>query len=96
MIVVCTPVDLENSYIDWNVAIKFSPSLILDHKVFPLSEDDASFTFAVSNPTDVWALQKAEQEAKSLKMKYAMKVVFVIVSEKSMEDVLERYKEHIR
>ena len=80
-------VSLRDKYIDWNLVKRFTPSLILDHKCFPLAENEFALTVAVVNPLDVWVLKKAEEEARGLKLK------LVLVSRADMSDVIERYRQ---
>jgi len=56
-------VSLKNRYIDWDLVKGFSSALILDHKCFPLQKDEWSVTFAITNPLDVWALKRIEEES---------------------------------
>jgi hypothetical protein len=83
-------VSLKDKYIDWALVKQFSPSLILDFRCFPVSRDERSVTMAVNNPLDAWALQKAEEEAKGLKLK------LVLVSLEDMEEAMHRYREYVR
>jgi type IV pilus assembly protein PilB len=83
-------VSLRDQYIDWNFIKDFSPSLILDYRCFPVKRDDFTVTMAVTNPLDVWVLEKAEQEARGLKLK------LVLVLGEDMREVIERYKQFVR
>ncbi|MFH0838755.1 MAG: hypothetical protein V1893_01030 [Candidatus Omnitrophota bacterium] len=84
-------VSLKNKYIHWNLVKQFSPSFILDYKCFPVKKDEWSITMAITNPLDAWVLKKAEEAAGG-----GTKIQFVLVSHADMEEVIERYKEHIR
>lgn len=83
-------VSLKNKYIDWNFVKGFSSSLILDHKCFPVKTDERTLTIAIINPLDVWALKKSEDESKGLK------VIWVLVSQKDMQEVIQKYQQYIR
>lgn len=83
-------VSLKYKYIDWQLAKQFSLTLILDYKCFPIAKDDWSLTVAITNPLDVWAIKRAEEEARGLKLK------LVLVSEGDMKEVIQRYQQHIR
>jgi type IV pilus assembly protein PilB len=83
-------VSLKNKYIDWNLVKGFSSSLILDYKCFPIQEDGRAVTFATTNPLDVWAFKKSEEETKGLQTK------FVLVTQEDMEDVIQRYQQYMR
>ena len=86
-------VTLKDKYIDWALVTKFSASLVLDNKCFPISQDDASVTMAVNNPLDVWGVKRAEEEAGTLG---GLKVKLVLVSKADLEEVIDRYKIYIR
>jgi type IV pilus assembly protein PilB len=83
-------VSLKNRYIDWKLVKDFSASLILNHRCFPLNRDRFSVTVAIANPLDAWALKRAEEEAKGLKLK------LVLVSGSDMDGVILRYKQYMR
>ncbi|MCM8831021.1 MAG: hypothetical protein NC918_02370 [Candidatus Omnitrophica bacterium] len=83
-------INLANSYIDMNLTKKFSATLIVDHKCFPIKIDDFSVTFAINNPLDAWTIKKAEEEAGALKAK------FVLVTKADLEDAIKRYKQYMR
>jgi len=81
---------LKYKYMDWQLAKRFSPALILDYKCFPIAKDERSVTIAITNPLDVWAIKRAEEEARGLKLK------LVLVSEGDMQEVIQRYQQYIR
>jgi len=83
-------VSLKNRYIDWRFVKNFSASLILNHRCFPVSKDKFSVTIAITNPLDVWALKRSEEEAGGLKLEP------VLVSEGDMDGVIRRYKQYMR
>lgn len=83
-------VSLKYKYIDWHLAKQFSLGLILDYKCFPIAKDEWSVTVAITNPLDVWALKKAEEGARGLKLK------LVLVSEGDMKEAIQRYQQYIR
>lgn len=83
-------ISLKSVNINWNFVNKFSAALILDHKCFPIHQDEESMTIAVSNPLDVWAIKKAEEDAGDLKLK------LVLVCEKDIEEAIGEYKRHMR
>jgi type IV pilus assembly protein PilB len=80
---------LENYYVEWDLTMKFSPSLILEHRCFPLREEREAVVVAMVNPLDAWALSKAESEAQSRKVK------FVLVRESDMREMQRRYRQHV-
>lgn len=79
---------LKSKDIDWSVADKFSASLISEHKCFPIAKDNSSVTVAITNPLDVWGLQKAEEEARGYKLKV------VLISEEDMQNIMQGYKQY--
>ncbi len=83
-------VSMKNKYIDWNFVKGFSSSLILDHKCFPVKKDEDSVTIAIINPLDVWALKKSEDESKGYK------VVWVLVSQAEMQELIQKYQQYIK
>lgn len=82
-------VELKNQYIDWQTAKSFSASLVIDYRYLPFKRDDSSVTIAVTNPFDIWALKKAEEEAMGLKLN------LVLVSRRDMDEAIQRYKKYI-
>ncbi len=77
-------------YVDWDFLGKFSPELILYHKCFPLKADDFTVTVAITNPLDVWAIRKVEEETRGYNVKY------VLVSMSDMAGAIKRYKEEFQ
>jgi type IV pilus assembly protein PilB len=83
-------VSIRHEYINWDLVGKFSPELILTHKCFPLSGDEFSVTVAITNPLDVWAIRKIEEEARGYTVNH------VLVSMNEMDGVIKRYKEEFQ
>jgi len=77
---------VKNFYIDWDFVMKFSASLLLEYRCFPLARDGNSVTMGITNPLNAWAMAKAEEEARNLRVR------FVLVMESEMQDLLERYR----
>ena len=82
-------VSLQHQYVDMSLLKEFSTSLIVDHKCFPIKKDGRSVTMAITNPLDVWALKKAEDETRGLKLKLAL------VSEDDIKEVIKRYQQYM-
>ena len=82
-------VDIAKEKLDMDLARKFSSALIIDHKCFPLSEDDSTVTVAIINPLDAVALAKLEEEASPRTLK------LVIASEKDIDNVVQEYRKYI-
>lgn len=81
---------IRDKYIDWSLVAKFSSSLIVDHRCFPIEADEDYITFAINNPLDVWLLQEAERQSSPRKTKT------VLVSQSEMEECLLRYRKYLR
>ena len=82
-------VDLKNQYIDFELARKFSSSLIVDHKCFPLSKADDIIMVGIVNPLNAVAMTKIEEEAKPFNVK------FVLVSDDQLKEVIQQYRQSI-
>jgi len=80
---------LKNSYIDWPLATHFSPSLILDHKCFPVERTPYEMTFALTNNLDGWALTQIEQETRGYRLR------LVLITHSDMKELMNRYRQHI-
>jgi hypothetical protein len=84
-------VDLKNKYIDWEVVKRFSPTLVLDLKCFPIEENENGVVMiAISNPLDAWLLAQAEDQARGAPVK------FVLTAASDIEDAIVRYKQYLR
>jgi type II secretory ATPase GspE/PulE/Tfp pilus assembly ATPase PilB-like protein len=82
-------VDLKQQHIDMELARKFSTSLILDHKCFPLSEDEYTLTVAIVNPLNAVAINKMEEEASP------KNVNLVMVAESELSELIQNYRQYI-
>jgi type IV pilus assembly protein PilB len=83
-------VDLKYRYFDWKLMKGFSPSLILDFHCCVIAKDDSTVTVAITNPLDVWALKKAEEETRGRMLK------LVLVSEEDMREAIGQYRLYIQ
>lgn len=81
---------LKNRYIDWKFVKGFSPTLVVDHRCFPVERKGFALTFAITNPLDAWAQEKAKEEALGLKAS------FVLVLESEMDEIIKRYRDFLR
>jgi type IV pilus assembly protein PilB len=79
-------VSLKKEDVDWDLALKFSASLVTDHKCLPVRADKETVTLAITNPLDVWVLDKAEKEAAPRKLK----VVLTTLSD--MDEMIKEYR----
>lgn len=82
-------VNIKEQHIDMELARKFSTSLILDHKFFPIKQDDYSVTVAIINPLNAVAISKIQEEANP------RNVNLVLVDEKDLEEVIKNYRQYI-
>ncbi len=82
-------VQLKNFYVDWDLVMKFSASLILDHRCFPLRRDGDTVIVGITNPLDAWALSVVKAETKG----YVSKLV--LVTESEMRELLDRYRQYV-
>ncbi|MFH1640632.1 MAG: hypothetical protein ABIA66_01575 [Candidatus Omnitrophota bacterium] len=83
-------VRLKNKYIDWSLVKQFSSSLILDYKCFPVEKNDLAVTIAITNPLDVWAMQKCEEEVRPLRLK------LVLTTQEDIKEATDRYQQYLR
>ena len=81
---------LKDRYLNWEFLKQFSPSLILEYRCFPVEKDDFSVVIAITNPMDIWALKKCEEETRPLKLKFAL------TSHEDMDEAVERYRRYMR
>lgn len=82
-------VDMRSQYIDMELARKFSSALIVDHKCFPLKQEEGSVTFAIINPLDSIALSKMDEEAGPQTVEH------VLVTETEMNEVIDQYRKFV-
>jgi len=82
-------VDLKKEHIDMELARRFSSSLIVDHKCFPVRQDEETITVAIVNPLNAVAISKIEEEAKP------RKVNLVLVTEEDIDEAIKNYRQHV-
>ena len=82
-------IDLKTQQVDMELSRKFSSSLIVDHKCFPLRADDMSVTVAITNPLNAVALSKVEEEAGSKRINW------VLAGEDDMKELIQKYRQNI-
>ncbi len=83
-------VKLQDEEIDWQIAMDFSPSIVVDNECVPLRADDDSITVAINNPLDAWTLSKAQEEAEPRTLKV------VLISQADMQDAVREYRQQVR
>lgn len=79
---------LQNSYIDWELASKFSSSLITDGQCLPFKQDKDGIKVAITNPLDALTISQAEQEAK------LEKVHLVLVKPSDMTEAIKAFRQY--
>jgi len=82
-------VQLADEEIDWDVTVRFSSSLIAEHKCLPLRAEEDTIVVAITNPLNVWALDIAEKEAAPNKIK------IVLLKNSDMDAAIKEYHKHI-
>lgn len=80
----------KDRYIEWEFVMGFSASLILDYRCFPVQRGEYTVTMAIINPLDVWVLEKAQEEARGWQLS------FVLISERDMEEAIDRYRQYVK
>ncbi len=80
------PIRLKGSEIDWEVASGFSTALITEHKCLPIKADEETVTLVITNPLDVWALDKAEKDVAPRRLK----ILLTITSD--MDAAIKEYR----
>lgn len=83
-------VDLKQEHIDLELAHRYSISVVIDHKCFPLKQDEYTVTVAIVNPLNAVAISKIEEEA------FPRRVNLVLVNESDLNDLIRNYRVYIR
>lgn len=83
-------VRLKDQYIDWNVAMRFSSSLVVDHACLPIHQDEKGITVAITNPLDAGIVSKAEAEAKGDRIR------LILVAPQEMNEAIKSYRQHMK
>lgn len=81
---------LKDRYIDWKFVSTFSAELLLNYRCFPVRRKEDAVTVAITNPLDIWAIKKAEEETRGFKLE------LVLVPEKDMDEAVRRYQQYMR
>jgi len=81
--------NLKEIKINWDFVKSFNLSLIFEFKCFPIQQDEWSVTIAITNPLDMWAIKKCEEEVRGLRLKLAL------VSMSDIAWAIEEYKKRI-
>lgn len=82
-------VDLKQEHIDMELAHRYSVSVVIDHKCFPLKQDEYTVTVAIVNPLNAVAISKIEEEASP------RRVNLVLVNESDLNDLISNYRVYI-
>ncbi len=81
--------ELKPDLIDWTVAMRFTPSLVVDHLCLPFKQDDSGVTIAIANPLDAEAVSRCEEQVKGTRVKP------VLVSMADIQRALKAYNERM-
>src|SRR3989338_1194274 len=82
-------IELSKQYIDWEVALLFPSSLVVDHQFLPIRMDSRGLTVAVTNPLDAYATSEMEKAARFDKVSLAL------VTSADMQGAMETYKQKL-
>jgi type IV pilus assembly protein PilB len=82
-------VELSREYIDWDVALSFPSTLVVDHEFLPLRREARGVIVAVTNPLDAAATSEIE------KIAGFEKVFRVLVTSAEMEKAVRAYKQKL-
>ncbi|OIO37165.1 MAG: hypothetical protein AUJ72_05105 [Candidatus Omnitrophica bacterium CG1_02_46_14] len=82
-------ISLKHEYIDWDLAMSFSASVVLDRKCLPFRENDFGISVAILNPLDVTAISQIEAQARD------KKVNLILVTSYDMQDALKTYQKRV-
>ncbi len=63
---------LDLTQTDWSAAQYFSPSLLLEHKCFPIRRDDQKITVAISDPLNAWTVSALEKHSRGRKIEIVL------------------------
>ena len=80
---------LQFQAIDWQVAMRFTPSVVIDHMMLPIRQEGHTLTLAIVNPLDADGMSRIEEQAKGLLIRPAL----VTLSE--MKQALKTFNEHL-
>lgn len=80
---------LKEQSLDMELSQKFSSSLILDHKCFPLNKTEDTVTVAIANPLDAFMISKIEEEAEPFG------VHLVLVDDDDLKELLAKYRQYV-
>ncbi len=81
-------VSIEKEAIDFSVAMRFSPTFILDQKCIPIKEDEYTVTVAIVNPLNALTFSNMEKEANLRTVNY------VLVSQQDMHRLIQHYLQY--
>jgi type IV pilus assembly protein PilB len=82
-------VDLKQEHVNMELALRFSTSIVIDHKCFPLKEDEFTVTVAIVNPLNAVAISKIEEEA------FPRRVSLVLVNEADLNELINNYRQFL-
>jgi type IV pilus assembly protein PilB len=78
-------IDLKRQPIDWSLAMRFSPSIVVDHQCLPFFQSEREITVALLNPLNAGAISRVEEQAQGLRIRT------VLVTAADMQQALLTY-----
>ena len=82
-------VSLKDQYVNWEVAMRFSSSLVVDRQCLPIREDETGITVAITNPLDAEALGEVERQARNVSVRP------VLVSMSEMREAIKDFERRV-
>ena len=79
-------ISLKNEHINWDLAMSFPASVVMDRKCLPFRETDFGVSVAILNPLDAVAISQIEEQARN------KKINLVLVTSLDMEEALKAYQ----
>lgn len=79
-------IKLSPTAVDWDVAVRFTSSLVVDHLSLPYRQDEKGVWLAVVDPLDAQAVSMTEEQAKGQHVRTAL------ISRGEMEELIRIYK----
>ncbi|HTL71280.1 MAG TPA: hypothetical protein VL404_08330, partial [Candidatus Eisenbacteria bacterium] len=75
--------------IDWQLAMRYTPSVVVDHMILPVQQKGQTITVALVNPLDAEGMSRIEDQSKGFM------VIPVLVTMSEMKRALKTFNEHM-
>ena len=82
-------VSLKNEYIDWDLAMRFSASLVVERNCLPFRETALTITVAILSPLDAATVSRIEEQTEHKKAE------LVLVTSADMREALKIYQTRV-